>query len=161
MPDIRAALKAAREGSKPDVPYTLDDMAADAAGLARCARHRQRAYRGLLDGRDDRAARGAQSSGEGAFADLDLLDHQRSVAAAVLAGGTAASLTSRPAVERSRDRGRAFAERPPHLCLDRWPFDEERLERRCGRELRPRVLSRRHHRANGPRSWQARRARSG
>ena len=32
LPDIREAMKAARAGGKPDVPYTLDEMAADAAG---------------------------------------------------------------------------------------------------------------------------------
>ena len=33
LPDIRAVTKAVAEGRKPDVPYTLDDMADDAAGL--------------------------------------------------------------------------------------------------------------------------------
>jgi pimeloyl-ACP methyl ester carboxylesterase len=33
IPDIRAAAKAVAEGRKPDVPYTLADMADDAAGL--------------------------------------------------------------------------------------------------------------------------------
>jgi pimeloyl-ACP methyl ester carboxylesterase len=33
IPDVRAVAKAMREGQKPDVPYTLNDMAADAAAL--------------------------------------------------------------------------------------------------------------------------------
>src|SRR5258708_21467210 len=32
LPDIRAVVKAAAEGRKPDVPYTLNEMADDAAG---------------------------------------------------------------------------------------------------------------------------------
>jgi pimeloyl-ACP methyl ester carboxylesterase len=32
-PDVRAVAQAMREGKKPDVPYTLNDMAADAAAL--------------------------------------------------------------------------------------------------------------------------------
>src|SRR4029077_15904168 len=33
VPDARAVAAAVREGRKPDVPYTLNEMAADAAGL--------------------------------------------------------------------------------------------------------------------------------
>ena len=33
MPDMRVVMKAVSEGKKPDIPYTLFDMAADAAGL--------------------------------------------------------------------------------------------------------------------------------
>lgn len=33
VPDVREVAKAVREGREPDVPYTLNDMAADAAGL--------------------------------------------------------------------------------------------------------------------------------
>jgi pimeloyl-ACP methyl ester carboxylesterase len=33
IPDLAAVTAAMRDGRKPDVPYTLDDMAADAAGL--------------------------------------------------------------------------------------------------------------------------------
>jgi len=33
VPDIREVMKTARAGGKPDVPYTLNEMAADAAGL--------------------------------------------------------------------------------------------------------------------------------
>ena len=33
VPDLKTVMAAVREGNKPDVPYTLNDMAADAAGL--------------------------------------------------------------------------------------------------------------------------------
>ncbi|HEY4986278.1 MAG TPA: alpha/beta hydrolase, partial [Bradyrhizobium sp.] len=33
VPDARDVVQAIREGRKPDIPYTLSDMAADAAGL--------------------------------------------------------------------------------------------------------------------------------
>ena len=33
LPDVKAVSAAMAKGEKPDVPYTLDDMAADAAAL--------------------------------------------------------------------------------------------------------------------------------
>ena len=38
IPDIKAVGDAMRAGHRPDIPYLLDDMAADASSVARCHR---------------------------------------------------------------------------------------------------------------------------
>ena len=58
----------------PPVPYSLSDMAADGIGRARRARHRPRARRGRVDGRDDRADDGDRAPAAVAHRDVDHVD---------------------------------------------------------------------------------------
>src|SRR5258706_7855746 len=62
VPDVREVANAVREGRKPDVPYTLNEMAGDAAGL--------------LDARGNGSAHIAGASMGGMIAQLAALDHR-------------------------------------------------------------------------------------
>jgi pimeloyl-ACP methyl ester carboxylesterase len=127
VPDIRAATKIAREGGKPDVPYSLNEMAADAAGL--------------LDALGIKTAHIAGCSMGGMIAQLVALNHPEKARSLISIFSTtgdpslppsskeaAEALTSRPA---SNDRETVVA----HSLKNRrayastaWPFEEERLK---------------------------------
>ena len=131
MPDIRAAQAALREGGKPDVPYTLDDMAADAAAL--------------LDELGIRSAHIAGASMGGMIAQLVALNHPAKARSLIAIFST----TGDPSLPRSTPEAQeALMSRPPSnkredvivhslkgrraYASTRFPFDEERLARQIG-----------------------------
>jgi pimeloyl-ACP methyl ester carboxylesterase len=123
MPDIRAALA---EGRKPEVPYTLDDMTADAAGL--------------LDELGIESAHIAGASMGGMIAQLVALDHPAKARSLISIFSTTGdpslprsspeaqqALTSRPAAEdRETVVAHALKGRRAYAST-RFPFDEKRL----------------------------------
>jgi pimeloyl-ACP methyl ester carboxylesterase len=131
MPDMKAVSAAVREGRKPDIPYTLSDMAADAASL--------------LDALGIESAHIAGCSMGGMIAQLVALDHPRKTRSLISIFSTTsdpslppsspeaqAALVTRPmtsdretVVAHTVNARRAYAS-------TRWPFDAERLTRLVG-----------------------------
>src|SRR5271155_3881723 len=126
MPDVKAAQVALAAGRKPDVPYTLSDMAADAAGL--------------LDALGIDSAHIAGASMGGMIAQLVALDHPRKARSLI----SIFSTTGDPSLPRSTPEAQAALMTPPpatdratviaHSLKGRrayastaYPFDEERL----------------------------------
>lgn len=124
VPDIRAAMKTARAGGKPDVPYTLNEMAADAAGL--------------LDALGIESAHISGCSMGGMIAQLVALNHPEKARSLI----SIFSTTSDPSLPpSSKEAAEALTARPPstdreavvaHSVKGRrtyastaWPFDEE------------------------------------
>jgi pimeloyl-ACP methyl ester carboxylesterase len=96
MPDIRAAAKAMAEGNKPDVPYTLIDMADDAAAL--------------LDALDVKTAHVAGASMGGMIAQLMAIRHPAKLRSLI----SLMSTTSDPSLPRSDPKAQeALMSRPP------------------------------------------------
>ncbi len=116
LPDVKAAQKAMYEGRKPDVPYGLDDMAADAAAL--------------LDALGIESAHIAGASMGGMIAQLVALNHPAKARSLISIYSTTgdpvlAALDTRgaggsdlgPAIAGARGCGGACAEEPARLCL--------------------------------------------
>ncbi|HEY2034810.1 MAG TPA: alpha/beta hydrolase [Rhizomicrobium sp.] len=127
--DIQQALK---EGRKPDVPYTLADMASDVAGL--------------LDELGIESAHIAGSSMGGMIAQLVALDHPKKTRSLI----SIFSTTGDPSLPRSTPEAQAaLMARPDGTDRDtviahslkgrrayastKWPFDEKRLAELIGR----------------------------
>lgn len=126
IPDVRAAQTAIAEGKTPDVPYTLNEMAADAAGL--------------LDGLGITSAHIAGASMGGMIAQLVALNHPAKARSLI----SIFSTTSDPSLPRSSPEAQAaLMAKPPsnaradviaHSLKGRrtyastgFPFDEVRL----------------------------------
>jgi pimeloyl-ACP methyl ester carboxylesterase len=131
MPDVKAAMIAVAEGRKPDVPYTLSDMAADAAGL--------------FDALDIESAHIAGASMGGMIAQLVALDHPKKARSLI----SIFSTTSDPSLPRSAPEAQAALMTPAPsndraaviahslkgrraYASTRFPFDEERLSQLIG-----------------------------
>jgi pimeloyl-ACP methyl ester carboxylesterase len=126
FPDLKDAHKALVEGRKPDVPYTLSDMAADAAGL--------------LDALGIESAHVCGASMGGMIAQVVALDHPKKTRSLISMFSTTSdpslprsspaaqeALTARPA---SNDRETVIAHSLKGrrtYASTRWPFDEKRL----------------------------------
>ena len=126
IPDMRAVQAAMAEGRKPDVPYLLSDMAADAAGL--------------LDALGIGSAHISGASMGGMIAQLVALDHPAKTRSLI----SIFSTTGDPSLPRSSPEAQAsLMTRPPSndretviahalkgrrtYASTRWPFDEARL----------------------------------
>ena len=148
IPDLKAIGEALREGRKPDIPYTLDDMAADAAGL--------------LDALGIESAHISGASMGGMIAQLVALNHPQKARSLISIFSTTSDRSLPPSTPEAQA---ALVTRPPSPDRDavvahslkgrrayastRWPFDEARLSALVGREFRPLLLSRRHLAAMG------------
>ncbi len=96
LPDIRAVAKALAEGGKPDVPYTLNDMADDAAAL--------------LDALNIKSAHIAGASMGGMIAQLLAIRHPQKTRSLI----SLMSTTSDPSLPRSDPKAQqALMEKPP------------------------------------------------
>jgi len=131
VPDMRAVLQAVREGRKPDIPYTLNDMAADAAGL--------------LDALNIESAHIAGASMGGMIAQLVALDHPAKTRSLI----SIFSTTSDPSLPPSSPEALAALTTPPPAqdrasviahgvkgrrtyATTRFPFDEQRAAALAG-----------------------------
>ena len=131
VPDMRAVLQAVREGRKPDIPYTLNDMAADAAGL--------------LDALNIKSAHIAGASMGGMIAQLVALDHPAKTRSLI----SIFSTTSDPSLPPSSPEALAALTTPPPAqdrasviahgvkgrrtyVTTRFPFDEQRAAALAG-----------------------------
>ena len=131
VPDVREVAKAAREGRKPDVPYVLDDMAADAAGL--------------LDALGIPNAHISGASMGGMIAQLVVLNHPAKARSLISIFSTtsdpslppsspeamAALTTPAPATDRATVISHSLKGRRAYASTA-YPFDEERLSRLIG-----------------------------
>jgi len=125
-PNLQEAVKAVREGRKPDVPYTLNDMAADAAGL--------------LDALGIESAHIAGASMGGMIAQLVALNHPQKTRSLI----SIFSTTSDPSLPPSSPEAQAaLTAQPPAqdrasvvahglkgrraYASTRFPFDEKRI----------------------------------
>jgi len=131
VPDIRNVLHAVREGRKPDIPYTLNDMAADAAGL--------------LDALNIESAHIAGASMGGMIAQLVALNHAAKTRSLI----SIFSTTGDPSLPPSSPEALATLTTPPPAqdrasviahsvkgrrtyATTRFPFDEQRAAALAG-----------------------------
>lgn len=125
MPDVKAAQRALAEGRKPGVPYTLDDMAADAAGL--------------LDALGIQSAHVAGASMGGMIAQLVALNHPAKARSLISIFSTTsdpslprsspeaqAALMARPASNKREDVVAHVVKNRRAYASTRFPFDEDR-----------------------------------
>ena len=131
FPDIKAVQDALKEGRKPDVPYTLTDMASDAAAL--------------LDELDIASAHIAGASMGGMIAQLVALDHPAKARSLISIFSTtsdpslprstpeaqAALMTPAPATDRASVIAHSLKGRRAYAST-RFPFDEARLSELAG-----------------------------
>ena len=131
VPDVRAVLAAVREGKKPDVPYVLSDMAADAAAL--------------LTALGIESAHISGASMGGMIAQLVALDHPEKARSLISIFSTtsdpslppsspeamAALTTPAPATDRDTVIAHSLKGRRAYASTA-WPFDEERLGKLIG-----------------------------
>jgi pimeloyl-ACP methyl ester carboxylesterase len=131
IPDPRAVVQAVREGKTPDIPYRLDDMAADAAGL--------------LDALDIESAHISGASMGGMLAQLVALNHPRKTRSLISIFSTTgdpslpqsspeamAALTSKP---DSTDRATVIAhglKGRRTYASTKFPFNEARISALIG-----------------------------
>jgi len=131
IPDMKAAQAALMAGKKPDIPYTLADMATDAASL--------------LDELGIESAHIAGASMGGMIAQLVALDHPKKVRSLI----SIFSTTGDPSLPRSSPEAQAALTTPPpatdrqsvivhslkgrrSYASTKYPFDEERLSKLVG-----------------------------
>jgi pimeloyl-ACP methyl ester carboxylesterase len=131
FPDMKAVQIAMAEGRKPDVPYTLTDMAADAAGL--------------LDALGIASAHIAGASMGGMIAQLVALDHPAKARSLISVFSTtgdpslprstpeaqAALMTPAPGTDRASVVAHSLKGRRAYAST-RFPFDEVRLAELAG-----------------------------
>jgi pimeloyl-ACP methyl ester carboxylesterase len=131
VPDMRAVQAAMAEGRKPDVPYLLSDMAADAAGL--------------LDALGIGSAHICGASMGGMIAQLVALDHPAKTRSLISIFSTtgdpslprsspeaqASLMTRAPSNDRETVIAHALKGRRTYAST-RWPFDEARLSALIG-----------------------------
>jgi pimeloyl-ACP methyl ester carboxylesterase len=132
LPDARAVIAAVRAGEKPDVPYVLSDMAADAAAL--------------LDALGIDSAHVSGASMGGMIAQLVALDHGKKARSLISIFSTtsdpslppsspeamAALTTPAPATDRASVIAHSLKGRRSYASTA-WPFDEKRLGELIGR----------------------------
>lgn len=131
IPNAREVLEAVRQGRKPEIPYTLDDMAADAAGL--------------LDALGVESAHIAGASMGGMIAQLVAFNHPAKTRSLI----SIFSTTSDPALPPSSPEAQAALTTPPPAqdrasviahglkgrrtyATTRFPFDEQRVSSLIG-----------------------------
>ena len=131
VPDLKSVIAAVREGKKPDVPYVLNDMAADAAAL-------------LTELGIETAHISGASMG-GMIAQLVALNHPEKARSLISIFSTtsdpslppsspeamAALTTPAPATDRASVIAHSLKGRRAYASTA-WPFDEERLGKLIG-----------------------------